>query len=66
VTLLGNLPPRDVLAQGIPSEVEAGVKSMMGSVSDHTRIIWSCGGGMPPDVSTENIRTFITTLRENS
>jgi uroporphyrinogen decarboxylase len=66
VTLLGNLPPRDVLALGKPAEIQAGVKSMMGSVADHTRIIWSCGGGMPPEVSTENIRTFITTIRENT
>jgi uroporphyrinogen-III decarboxylase len=66
VTLLGNLPPRDVLALGKPADVEAGVKSMMGSVTDRTRIIWSCGGGMPPDASSENIRTFITTVRENS
>jgi len=66
VTLLGNLPPRDVLAMGKPADVEAGVKSMMASVSDRKRIIWSCGGGMPPDASTENICTFVKTVRENS
>jgi uroporphyrinogen decarboxylase len=66
VTLLGNLPPRDVLALGSPAEIQAGVRSMMGSVADHTRIIWSCGGGMPPDVSTGNLRTFITAVRENT
>ncbi len=51
---------------GKPADVEAGVKSMMVSVSDRKRIIWSCGGGMPPDASTENIRTFVKTVRENS
>lgn len=66
VTLLGNLPPRDVLALGTPSDVEAGVKEMMSSVSDTRRVIWSCGGGMPPDASTENIRTFIKTVRSFS
>jgi len=66
VTLLGNLPPRDVLAMGTPAEVEAGVLSMMRSVSNEKRIIWSCGGGMPPDASTENIRTFIATVRNFS
>ena len=66
VTLLGNLPPRDVLAMGTPADVEAGVISMMRSVSDGKRIIWSCGGGMPPDASTENLRTFITTVRNYS
>lgn len=66
VTLLGNLPPRDVLALGTPADVEAGVKDMMESVSDTRRVIWSCGGGMPPDASTENIRTFIKTVRSFS
>ncbi len=66
VTLLGNLPPRDVLALGAPADIEAGVRSMMSSLSDARRIIWSCGGGMPPDVSTENMRTFISAVRNYS
>ncbi|MDF1559668.1 MAG: uroporphyrinogen decarboxylase family protein [Bacteroidales bacterium] len=66
VTLLGNLPPRDVLALGTPADVEAGVREMMNPVSDTRRVIWSCGGGMPPDASTENIRTFIKTVRSFS
>jgi uroporphyrinogen-III decarboxylase len=66
VTLIGNLPPRDVLALGTPEDVEAGVRSMMSAVSDYTHVIWSCGGGMPPDVSSENIRTFISTVRNYS
>lgn len=66
VILLGNLPPRDVLALGTPADVEAGVISMMREAGDTRGIIWSCGGGMPPDVSSENIRTFITTVRNYS
>lgn len=66
VTLLGNLPPRDVLALGSPADVEAGVKEMISSVSDRRRIIWSCGGGMPPDASTENIRAFLDTVKSMS
>jgi uroporphyrinogen-III decarboxylase len=64
VTLLGNLPPRDVLAAGSEKDVRVGVREMMSSVDDHSRIIWSCGGGMPPDVSSENIRAFITAVKE--
>lgn len=64
VTLLGNLPPRDVLAAGTEEDVRNGVREMMHSVEDHSRIIWSCGGGMPPDVSTENIKAFITAVKE--
>jgi len=66
VILLGNLPPRDVLAMGTPADVEAGVISMMREAGDTRGIIWSCGGGMPPDASTENIRTFITAVRNFS
>jgi uroporphyrinogen decarboxylase len=58
VTLLGNIPPRDVLAAGAPADVEASVAEALASVDDHSRIILSCGGGMPPDVSTENIEAF--------
>ena len=66
VILLGNLPPRDVLAMGTPADVEAGVISMMREAGDTSGVIWSCGGGMPPDASTENIRTFISTVRNFS
>ena len=66
VILLGNLPPRDVLAMGTPAAVEAGVISMMREAGDTKGIIWSCGGGMPPDAPTENIRTFISTVRNFS
>jgi uroporphyrinogen decarboxylase len=59
VTLLGNIPPRDVLAQGTPADVAASVKAALGSVEDRSRIILSCGGGVPSDVSTENLKAFI-------
>jgi uroporphyrinogen decarboxylase len=66
VILLGNLPPRDILATGTPADVEAGVISMMREAGDTKGVIWSCGGGMPPYASTENIRTFITAVRNYS
>lgn len=66
VILLGNLPPRDILATGTPADVEAGVISMMREAGDIKGVIWSCGGGMPPYASTENIRTFITAVRNYS
>jgi uroporphyrinogen-III decarboxylase len=59
VTLLGNIPPRDVLAEGTAEDVHNSVKSMLGSVSDKSRIILSCGGGMPFGVPTENIEAFM-------
>jgi uroporphyrinogen-III decarboxylase len=63
VTLMGNLPPRDVLANGSPEEVETSVKKMLDSISDHRKIVWSCGGGMPPFVRTENIMAFVHALK---
>ena len=62
VVLLGNIPPRDVLANGSPEDVHESVVKMMESAEEATRVIWSCGGGMPPDVPTENIRAFISSI----
>jgi len=60
LTLLGNIPTRDVLAAGTPEDVRNSVKAALESVSDKSRIILSCGGGMPPDVSTENIEAILS------
>jgi len=60
VTLLGNINTRDVLAAGTPEDVRSSIKTELGSVSDKSRIILSCGGGMPPDVTTENIEAFLS------
>jgi uroporphyrinogen-III decarboxylase len=60
LTLLGNIPTRDVLAAGTPEDVRNSVKAALESVSDKSRIILSCGGGMPPDVSTENIEALLS------
>jgi uroporphyrinogen-III decarboxylase len=62
VTLLGNIPPRNILADGTPQQVSNAVKTLLHSLTDKTRIILSCGGGMPPGVSTENINAFRNAL----
>jgi uroporphyrinogen-III decarboxylase len=59
VTLLGNIPARDVLAAGTPVQVKEAVEAMLKGLQSRSRIIASCGGGMPPNVSTENIDAFI-------
>jgi len=66
VTLLGNLPPRDVLAAGTPEEIKAKTTEMLAALPDKSRIIASCGGGMPPGVSTEQIQAFIDAVAANS
>jgi uroporphyrinogen-III decarboxylase len=58
VTLLGNLPPRDVLAQGSAEEVRRATVAMVKSAGDGRRIVFSAGGGMPPGVPSENIDAF--------
>ena len=63
VVLLGNIPPRDVLGNGSPEEVHKAVLEMKKSAGEATNVIWSCGGGMPPDVPTENIRAFISSIK---
>jgi uroporphyrinogen decarboxylase len=66
VTLLGNIPPRDVLARGTAHEIRKAAADLVGSLKDRSRVIFSCGGGMPPGVSTENVRAFLDAIRESS
>lgn len=63
ITMLGNLPPRDVLAAGTTEEVEQKTKELIDSLEDRSRIIMSCGGGMPPNVSTENVKAFLKAVK---
>lgn len=64
VTLIGNLAPRDILAAATPEEVYAATQDMMKVVTDRRRIIWSCGGGVPQNVSTENMKAFISAVND--
>jgi uroporphyrinogen decarboxylase len=59
VTMLGNIPPRDVLAAGNEDDVEQSLTHLTDNLVDKKRIILSCGGGMPPSVSSANLRRFI-------
>lgn len=59
VTLLGNLPPRDVLAAGTPEAVEAATRDLVAALTDRRHVILSCGGGMPPGVRSANITAFL-------
>lgn len=63
VTMLGNIPPRDVLANGSPEQVKQSVKSLIQSLEKRQQVILSCGGGMPPGVSTENLHAFVEAIK---
>jgi uroporphyrinogen-III decarboxylase len=62
IALLGNIPPRDVLASGTPADVTRAVTEMLGTLADRSRLIVSCGGGMPPGVTSANVNALITTV----
>jgi uroporphyrinogen-III decarboxylase len=63
VTMLGNIPPRDVLASGTPDDVIRVTGDLINSLEDRSRVILSCGGGMPPGVSSGNITAFMDAVR---
>jgi uroporphyrinogen-III decarboxylase len=63
LTILGNIPPRDVLAKGSLADVTAAVKKLLAENPDKSKLILSCAGGVPPAVSTANLRAFIEAAR---
>ena len=64
IVMLGNIPPRDVLASGTENEVRQSAQHLLTNMNDKSRIIFSCGGGMPPEVSTENIFAFYNEINK--
>jgi len=62
ITMLGNIPPRDVLAKGKPGDVMRSVRESIEGLKEKSRVILSCGGGMPPGVATKNINAFVQAL----
>lgn len=66
VTMVGNIPPRDVLANGSAEDIERSVKELLGDLKDKRRVVISCGGGMPPEVSTDSIQHFLDVVKKYS
>lgn len=66
ITMLGTIPPRDILANGTADRVSAEVRTLLESLDHKDHVIVSCGGGMPPDVSTENIVAFYNAVQKYS
>ncbi len=63
MAILGNIPPRDVLAAGTPEIVAEQARLLKDEAAGFKRMLFSCGGGMPPGVTTENITAFINAVR---
>ncbi len=66
VAMLGNIPPRDVLAAGTREDVIQSTDDLVSGLKDTSKIILSCGGGMPPNVNSENIQAFVKTVKRKS
>lgn len=63
MTVLGNIPPRDVLAAGTPGDIRKAVNELLADTPDKSRLLLSCGGGMPPGVTTEQINAFVSAAK---
>ena len=64
VVLLGNIPPRDVMALGTVEELQRSVRQALAGVKDKGRLLLSCGGGMPDGVTTDKIEAFFKAAQE--
>ena len=64
LTILGSIPPRDVLAAGTPEQVKQATLTLLNELNDNSRFILSCAGGMPPGVTTENLRALLQAKRK--
>jgi uroporphyrinogen-III decarboxylase len=36
----------------------------MKEAPDHSRIVWSCGGGIPQNVPTKNLQAFVSAVKD--
>jgi uroporphyrinogen decarboxylase len=64
VTMLGNIPPRDVLANGSFDDIKLEINKLISSLTDKSHIIVSCGGGMPPYVTSEKLKFFVDEVKK--
>jgi len=61
---------RDVLAEGTPADGSRAVREVLQPLQNpmvgRSRLIVSCGGGMPPGAPTANIQALIATVNEET
>ena len=51
------------MVEGTPQVVAESLKQTLDMVQDKSKIILSCGGGMPPGVPTKNVIAFLETVK---
>jgi uroporphyrinogen decarboxylase len=55
-----------VLAEGTPADGSRAVREVLQPLENRSRLIVSCGGGMPPGAPTANIQALIATVNEET
>jgi len=61
VVLMGNIPPRDVLAQGTCDDVRNWITASLEPLTDRRRILLSAGGFVAQNVASEKVDTVCDT-----
>lgn len=65
VTLMGNIPPRDVLGAGTNEDVRKSVAELLDSVGQKSRLIISGGGFTPGSFTSEKIEALLDRARSS-
>jgi uroporphyrinogen decarboxylase len=63
VRLMGNVPPRDVMANGTPAEVSAWARECIDKTDGGRGLILSAGGGLSPGTPAANIDALVRAAR---
>jgi uroporphyrinogen-III decarboxylase len=66
VCLMGNVAPRDVLAQGRPGAVADAAHQCLQENAGHPAFLLSAGGGVSPGTSADNIDAMVRAAREGT
>jgi uroporphyrinogen decarboxylase len=66
VTLMGNIPPRDVLGLGTIEDISESVTTLVDSVAGRQRMIVSAGGFTPAQFNGPKIDAFCRAVAESS
>lgn len=62
-TLMGNVPPLDVMARGQPAQVEAWARECRQKTDDR-RLVLSAGGGVSPDTPAASLDALVRVAQE--
>jgi uroporphyrinogen decarboxylase len=63
VCLMGNVPPRDVLAGSSPEDVQKAAIECIRSNGESKGLLLSAGGGVSPGTTSENIKALAQAVR---